>query len=252
MKNSIIKKLLCSLLFLIIIVGIWWVIALIVDDGYSVAFPNSVIEDMLKIFYVKEFYLGYFSTLLRAFIGFAISFALGFVLALLSLKNKVIKALCSPFVSFIKLVPTMAIASLLCLVFNSPEIASVLVCFTIVMPFVYSSVYSLLLSVDDNLLQMAKAYEIPFNKVVSKIYVPTIKSGFINLIGSSFSFALKITVSSEIVVGVIKGLGGIISQGQNVYLSPSLVIATTLWIVITGLVVEFVLSLVANRGKVCK
>ena len=251
MKNNLIKKVLYSLLFLIIIVGIWWVIALIADDGYSVAFPNSVAEDMLKIFYVKEFYLGYFSTLLRAFIGFAISFALGFVLALLSLKNKVIKDLCSPLVSFIKLVPTMAIASLLCLAF-SPEIASVLVCFTIVMPFVYSSFYSLLLSVDDGLLQMAKVYEIPFDRVVRKIYVPTIKSGFISLIGSSFSFALKITVSSEIVVGVIKGLGGIISQGQNVYLSPSLVIATTLWIVITGLVVEFVLSVFANRGEVCK
>ena len=251
MKNNFIKKAVYSLIFLICIVGIWWVIALIVNDGYAVAFPNNVAEDMLKIFYVKEFYLGYFSTLLRAFIGFAISFALGFVLALFSLKNKTIKVLCSPLVSFIKLVPTMAIASLLCLAF-SPTVASVLVCFTVVMPFVYSSFYSLLLSVDDNLLKMAKVYEIPYKKVVSNIYVPTIKSGFISLVGSSFSFALKITVSSEIVVGVIKGLGGIISQGQNVYLSPSLVIATTLWIVITGLLIEFILLLVANRGKICK
>ena len=62
------------------------------------------------------------------------------------------------------------------------------------------------------------------------------------LLSTSFSFALKITVSSEVVSGALKSLGGVINLAQNVYLSPSLVCAVTVWTVFSGLVVELIVT----------
>jgi NitT/TauT family transport system permease protein len=108
--------------------------------------------------------------------------------------------------------------------------------------------------VNNELLEMARVYHVPFKRVITKIYFPTIRTPFLTLIGASFSFALKITVSSEVVSGALKSLGGIISLAQNVYLSPSLVVAVTLWTVLSGLVVEiaitFVVGIVDRRSVI--
>lgn len=246
------KKTVFSLIFIALVLVVWQVVALIVNDEYIVPSLYSVAVDMLKIFYVEQFYQAYFSTLLRASLGFAISFIIGSILAVLGAKYDFVKSLCSPLVSAVRLIPTMAIVSLLCLAL-SPSLASVVVCFTVVMPYVYSSVLTALLSVSNDLLEMAKVYAVPFCRVITDIYVPTIKTPVLTLLSTSFSFALKITVSSEVVSGALKSLGGVISLAQNVYLSPSLVCAVTVWTVFSGLVVELIVALaiaLAERRRV--
>jgi NitT/TauT family transport system permease protein len=239
--NTYLKKAVFSLIFIALVLIVWQVVALIVNDEYIVPPLYNVVVDMFKIFYVEQFYQAYFSTLLRAVLGFALSFIIGSLLAVLGAKYDLIKSLCSPLVSAVRLIPTMAIVSLLCLAL-SPSLASVVVCFTVVMPYVYSSVLSALLSVDNNLLEMAKVYAVPFRRVITDIYLPTIKTPVLMLLSTSFSFALKITVSSEVVSGALKSLGGVISLAQNVYLSPSLVCAVTVWTVFSGLVVELIVT----------
>ena len=252
-SSTLVKKTVYALIFIACVLFVWWIIALVVNDEHL--FPNidKVVVDAFKIFYVEQFYSAYFSTLLRSVIGFVCSLVVGFLLALLSIKNEVVRNLCSPLVSLVRLIPTMAIASLLWLVVSSPLVASVIVCFTVVMPTVYSSALSLLSSISGELLEMAKAYDIPYKKVITGIYFPTLKNGFISLLGTAFSFSLKITVSSEVIMGALKSLGGIIQSAQNVYFSPSLVVAVTVWTVLTGLVVEIVLSIfTVERRTVCK
>lgn len=246
------KKTVFSLIFIALVLVVWQVVALIVNDEYIVPSLYNVAVDMLKIFYVEQFYQAYFSTLLRASLGFVISFIIGSILAVLGAKYDFVKSLCSPLVSAVRLIPTMAIVSLLCLAL-SPSLASVVVCFTVVMPYVYSSVLTALLSVSNDLLEMAKVYAVPFCRVITDIYVPTIKTPVLTLLSTSFSFALKITVSSEVVSGALKSLGGVISLAQNVYLSPSLVCAVTVWTVFSGLVVELIVALaiaLAERRRV--
>lgn len=236
------KKTVFSLIFIALVLVVWQVVALIVNDEYIVPSLYNVAVDMLKIFYVEQFYQAYFSTLLRASLGFAISFIIGSILAGLGAKYDFVKSLCSPLVSAVRLIPTMAIVSLLCLAL-SPSLASIVVCFTVVMPYVYSSVLTALSMVSGEVLEMAKVYKVPFKRVITGIYFPTIKNPIITLVGSTFSFALKITVSSEVVSGALKSLGGVISLAQNVYLSPSLVCAVTVWTVVSGLVVELIVAL---------
>ena len=246
------KKTVFSLIFIALVLVVWQVVALIVNDEYIVPSLYNVAVDMLKIFYVEQFYQAYFSTLLRASLGFAISFIIGSILAVLGAKYDFVKSLCSPLVSAVRLIPTMAIVSLLCLAL-SPSLASVVVCFTVVMPYVYSSVLTALSMVSNDLLEMAKVYAVPFRRVITNIYVPTIKTPVLTLLSTSFSFALKITVSSEVVSGALKSLGGVISLAQNVYLSPSLVCAVTVWTVVSGLVVELIVALaiaLAERRRV--
>lgn len=253
MKNNdtYIRKTVYAVIFIVVFLLVWQIVAWIVNDDYLVPSVLLVVQDMLKIFYVKDFADAYFSTLIRSGFGFFASFIIGFALAVLSKKFDVVKGLCSPLVSAVRLVPTMAIASLLVLAL-SPTVASVIVCFTVVMPYVYSSALAMLESVSNELLEMAKVYNIPYRRVISRIYLPTLRFPLIALVGTAFSFALKITVSSEVVAGVLKSLGGLINTAQNVYISPSLVAAVAVWTVLTGLVVELVMTAISTlleRGR---
>ena len=117
------KKTVFSLIFIALVLVVWQVVALIVNDEYIVPSLYNVAVDMLKIFYVEQFYQAYFSTLLRASLGFAISFIIGSILAVLGAKYDFVKSLCSPLVSAVRLIPTMAIVSLLCLAL-SPSFTS--------------------------------------------------------------------------------------------------------------------------------
>ena len=81
--NTYIKKAVYSLIFIVGLLSVWTVIALIVNDDYSMPSIIKIAEDMFKIFYVQEFAFAYFSTLLRAGIGFACSFIIGFLLAII-------------------------------------------------------------------------------------------------------------------------------------------------------------------------
>lgn len=246
--NTYLTKTIYALIFIVALLLLFQVVAWIVGDGLIFDDISSVFADMLKLFYVETFYSAYFATLSRALIGFVLSLILGATLAVLANKFAMVKNLCYPLVSVVRLLPTMAIVSLLCVTF-SPSFASVAVCFTVVMPYVYSSVLAQLELVSGELIEMAKVYSIPFGRILSGIYFPTLKYPFLALISTTFSFALKITVSSEVVSGALKSLGGLISIAQNVYLSPSLVVAITLWTVITGLVVELITALLIDLAK---
>ncbi len=239
--NTYAKKMLYALVFIGIVLIVWQVCAFIVNDKFIVPNIGAVFLDMLKIFYVEQFYSAYFSTLLRAVFSFALSLVVGVGLAVLAVKYELVRNLFSPLVSIVRLVPTMAIASLLCLTL-SPDLASVVVCCTVVMPYVYSSALSILSSVGDEVLEMAKVYNILYKRVIVGIYFPTVKNPFLMLMGSSFSFALKITVSAEVVAGALQSMGGLINLAKNVYLSPSLVCAITVWTVLSGLLVELLIS----------
>ena len=114
--DTLIKKTVYALIFIVGFLLVWWLVALSVNDEYIVPNIGTVLQDAFKIFYVEQFYSAYFSTLLCAVIGFACSFVVGFSLALLAVKSVVVKNLCSPLVSLVRLVPTMAIASLVWLI----------------------------------------------------------------------------------------------------------------------------------------
>ncbi|MBE5731816.1 MAG: ABC transporter permease subunit [Clostridiales bacterium] len=252
--NTYLKKTVYALVFIVIVLLVWQVCALIVNDEYIVPSLYNVCIDMLKIFYVEQFYSAYFSTLFRAFCGFALSIVVGVGLAFLAVKSEVVRNLCSPLVSVIRLVPTMAIVALLCLTL-SPSLASIVVCCTVVMPYAYSSSLTVLSSVSKELLEMAKVYKIPHRRVISGIYLPTVKIPFLTLLGTTFSFSLKITVSAEVVAGALKSMGGLINLAKNVYLSPSLVCAITVWTVLSGLFIELVIcaviALIERRETQC-
>lgn len=235
MKKRIAYNLISSALFVVVVLAVWSVAVVLVDNSYVLPPLSEVVTSMLKIFYVSEFYTAYFSTLLHAFIGFVLSFSIGFALAVLGSVNKKVRYVLAPLVSSVRLVPTMAIALILCL-WVSADLAPAIVAFIVVMPTVYSSSLAVFDGVDKDLLVMAKAYGVNKSKTAKQIIVPSCLQGVASSLASAFSLTLKLTVGAEVLVGALQSMGGLMYYAKNVYLDPSLVFAVTLWIVITGIV----------------
>lgn len=240
MKKRMVYNLISSLVYTFAVLIVWMVAAVLVNNSYVVPPINEVLSSMLKIFYVEEFFTAYFSTLSHAMLGFVASFTIGFALAVLGAVNKKARYVFAPMVSSIRLVPTMAIALILCL-WVDESVAPAIVAFIVVMPTVYSSALAIFDGVDKDLLVMAKAYGVSKVKTARQIIVPSCQDGIASCLASTFSLTLKLTVGAEVLVGALQSMGGLMYYAKNVYLDPSLVFAVTFWIVITGIIGQFAL-----------
>lgn len=235
MNKKTVYNIISSACFVAIVLLLWTVAVVVVDNSYVVPPIFDVLSSMLKIFYVSEFYTAYFSTLLHALVGFILSSAVGFAFAVLASINKKARYAFAPMVSSVRLVPTMAIALILCL-WVSASTAPAIVAFIVVMPTVYSSSLAVFDGVDKDLLVMAKAYGVSKSKTVKQIIVPSCLDGIASCLSSAFSLTLKLTVGAEVLVGALQSMGGLMYYAKNIYLDSSLVFAVTIWIVITGVV----------------
>lgn len=253
MNKKTTYNLISSICFIVVVLLLWTLAVALVNNSYIAPPIQDVLSAMLKIFYVSEFYTAYFSTLLHALIGFVLSFVVGFAFAILGSINKKARYVFAPMVSSVRLVPTMAIALILCL-WVSAEIAPAIVAFIVVMPTVYSSSLAVFDGVDKDLLIMAKSYGVPMSKTVKQIIVPSCLDGIASSLSSAFSLTLKLTVGAEVLVGALQSMGGLMYYAKNVYLDSALVFAITIWIVITGIVGQialYSLRKLVKPAKVC-
>ena len=176
-------------------------------------------------------------------IGFILSFIAGVALALAATASERLRRLLSPFVSTVRLVPTMAIA-LIVYLWVSSVFAPAVVAFIVVMPVAYSQMLSSLMGTKEEYADFCKAYSLSKKTVITRVYLPSAMPAMVESAASSLSLCLKLTVAAEVLVGAYNSLGGLMVLAKNTYLDTSLVFAVTVWTVITGLVAEWLVRIV--------
>lgn len=243
MLKKLAQSLISTAIFLAIILLVWLGASLAINNEAILPSISSVIVKAFEIVGKSEFASALGATVLHSLIGFAISFVVGFALAVLATRFKWVKRVCMPMVSAIRLLPTMAIA-LIVYLWTSAVVAPALVAFVVVMPTVYSQSLVALSSVDGELLQMAKVYEIKQSRVISKIYLPIISDALIETIATTLSLTLKVVIASEVLVGSGDSLGQLMFLAQNTYADSVLLFALVFWSIVIGLVAEWTIRLV--------
>ena len=89
---------------------------------------------------------------------------------------------------------------------------------------------------------MAKVYNLPLKKRLTKIYLPLVAPGIFLYSGSNLSFAIKIVISAEVMANTLTALGGMM-QTANLYLQTSRLAALTIVAVVLGLLIELTFAL---------
>jgi len=244
--KELLKKHWLSILLALLSVGALfaaWAIAYRAE-GNDIVVPSiaDVFKDFFALFGEANFWQAVFYTVLRTIIAVAISFALAAAVSALGAIYTPIKAFFAPVVSVFRVVPTMAITLILVLSFPRRWVP-VIVTFLVVFPMLYAELNAAIDGVDGDLLSMAKAYNIPKRTILGKIILPSVAPQIVMQLGTVISFALKLTISAEILVNLAKGLGGMM-QYANICIEISRLAALTLVSVILGLLVELIFYII--------
>lgn len=239
-KNFLEKfsKIIFPLLSIAAIIAVWFICAAIIDAEVILPSPSVTFKEFLAIITSAEFYASIGYTLLRAALGFLVSFVLAFIFAYFSYKNNYFKLFASPFVYVSRCVPTMSVI-LLCWLIVSPSFSPVVIVFISVFPISYASLLDDFSSLDIKILQAAKVYSVPNKTVLKKYLIPEITEKSFYTAINSLAYSIKLTVSAEAVVYAAPGLGELMAMAKG-DLQTGALFAYTVAAVILGLVLQLI------------
>jgi len=209
--------------------------------------PQEVWQALYDLGRSGELLTNYVVTLRRTLIGFLIAFLAGMGGAVLMSRSSVFRRIFSPLVILVQTTPPVIWLVLAIIWFGiAQELTPIFIIFIIVFPVVLVSLLEGLDSFDQELIQMAKAFNCPGSRVFFHILLPGISPCVISSVRVGFAFAWKSTVLAEF-LGSSSGVGFMLSL-SNSFLDTASVFAWALVLVLTMLGLQyFLISPVRKR-----
>ena len=241
---------LLSLLCIAVMWACWLIVYRVVDNDYVVASFTDTMKEVGALLVSSVFWKKFSHTMIRTLIGWSASFVCGIAFASLAALSRGFRSFFAPFVSVLRIVPTMAITVML-MVWSSPRVAPAIVCFLMQFPIIYSQILGAYESVDPQLLEMAKVYGVSKGKILAKIILPGVLPSVLSQVGANISLSLKVTVSAEVLSGTFTSLGYMM-QESAMYLRIAEMFALTLIAILAGGLIEFgfgFLTKITDRWK---
>ncbi len=182
------------------------------------------------------FWSCFFTTVGRVGASFVLSFVLAAIFAVVSYLLPSFRALFAPIVAIFRSVPVLAFALIL-LAWWGAGAAPIAVAFLSLFPMLYTSNLAALSQVDEELIQMSRAYNVPLKKQIFSLYLPSAAPYVVREGGAALSFALKLVVSAEILVSTFGSLGGMM-QEYKTYLDMPALFGVVILTFLTALLLE--------------
>ncbi|MDP0488219.1 MAG: ABC transporter permease subunit [Fusobacterium sp. JB019] len=247
MINSIMKnkEKIYTVLSILSLLIIWKVLAVVINKSIIVPSPEETFRELVSIIKSPYFIVTVLGTIKRVLLGFFISFMLAMTLSLLAGFNNVIYYLLKPVVTIIKVIPTMGVI-LLALIWLKSRYATIFVGFLIIFPILYENNLKGIKSVDKNLLEMSKIYEISSFDLIKDIYIPSMKPFILAGINNALSINLKIIIAAEVLSELPNSIGSFLQIEKTALNTPG-VFAWCLVALIIGGSFEIILSNITKR-----
>lgn len=217
---------------ILIIVLIWQMIAVVVDNSLLLPSFFDVLKSGVNIIKNKSFINLIASSSYRCIESFVLSLMIATIIAIASYLSKFIYNFLYPIMSFIKSVPTMAFIVLI-LIWTSKGIAPVVIGIMISLPIFYDIVLNSLLNIDKDLIYMCRVYQVAKLDNIKHIIIPFILIEIKKCISSTLSLIFKVVISGEVYAQPEYGIGAAI-QLEKMQLNTDSVIA---WMIIITVVI---------------
>ncbi len=235
-KNKI--ALILSTCFLILV---WKIISLLLNSELILPSPEETFLSVLLVAGRKGFKETLMATLFRGAMGFSLSFFFGLILGCAAGSARFFFNIFQPLVITIKTVPILAVI-LLAIIWLNTELVPVFVCFLAVFPVIYSNVTEGIASVDRNLIEMARIYNLSRLETLKSIFIPSILSPL--KAGTSIAIGLtwKAVIAAEVLCQPFNALGTRMAEAK-INLDTSSLFAWTLIAILLSSISELLLRL---------
>jgi NitT/TauT family transport system permease protein len=242
LRQSQSKKHLYKLLGILLIVLVWWFLALrFASTGIILSPIDTAVQISSKIQQV-DFWTSIFRTLYDAFSSFLVGFICAFSCAVTALRFKNLRYILAPFVTLLRSAPTIAVIVLFILILPL-EYLTLSVSFLVIFPLLFKNLLASLESTPSSEIEAAEILGLPFISLVIHIYIPNALLLIAANINSTFGLNYKIVIASEIL-----GRVGILSIGSNVLTAKqSLDFAGVFTWLVISILLAFILDYIGSK-----
>ena len=229
---------------------VWHLVSLFVDHEILIVSPVKVFQRIMQLAKELKFWKITGLSLLRITYGFFLGVFVGSAFAVVTVKSKIFYNLFYPLISVIKSTPVTSFIIMAFFWFRRTENISPFIASLIVIPIIWGNVYEGIRNTDNNLLEMAKVMKVKRIKVLTKIYLPSVKPYLIAAFMASYGMAWKAGVAAEVITHPKFAMGTQMHNAQ-IYLETKDLLAWTVVAVLISVVIERVLVnlLRGRRGK---
>ncbi len=225
--------------------AIWQFVSMLINEEILFVSPLRVFSELCKMSIKAEFWLTVLSSVSRVVGGFAAGLIISAVLAMLAFRFSVIKAFLSPAISIIKATPVASFI-ILALMWLGTSAVPVIISLLMVMPIVWSNTLAGLENVDLNLIEMSRAFKMPFVKRMRHIYIPSVIPYLVSACGSGLGLCWKAGIAAEVICRTKLSIGNNIWE-TKFYLETAQMFAWTVAVVGLSVVFDFIISFTFKR-----
>ena len=236
MKELLQKKSIHKLLSVALALLLWQAGAMALDLHLLLVTPLEVVQRLFTLVGESDFWRTLLFSFSRIVLGFALAFALGCLLGVLSGKWPLLETLLWPYVITIKTVPVASFI-IISLIFFSARQLSTFISFLMVFPVIYSNVLEGIRSTDRELLEMAQVFRISWWRRLGYIYLPHLKPFLFSACSVALGMSWKSGVAAE-VIGVASGSIGEKLYESKIYFLTEDLLAWTVVIVLVSVLFE--------------
>ncbi len=221
---------------------VWYIVSLIVGIEMVLPSPKDAVLKLFNLFGQNSFWLAVGNTTLRVLISFIISVLLAVIFAIVSYLIPIFGKIINPIIVIFRAVPTMSII-LLALIWMKSNTAPLLIAFLILFPQLYASFYSALKGINDDLIDMSKAFNVPIKTQIFKLYVPSVLPQSLDSMRANISLCVKVTIAGEVLAQTMNSMG-LFMQISKIYFDTAELLGWTVMAIILSYLLESIFIMI--------
>ena len=232
--------------------GVWQGAAWLVELGVEgrgnellLPYPLTVLRALLELARETEFWASAAASLGRVLIGMAAGTLLAALLSAAAWASAWTRQLFAPAIRVVRATPVASFI-LLVLLWTDRNFVPAVIAALMVLPVVWENLVRGLDEVDGQLVELGQAYRLSPAKMLTLIYLPSLRPYFLSAVTTAMGLAWKSGVAAEVLCLPRQALGTQI-YNTKYYLEVPQLFAWTAAVVVLSLVLERLLRLVLGR-----
>lgn len=227
-------------------IGLWYLLALIVDKEVILPYPSDVVVSLFSLMSSSEFWIACGGSILRIFLGTLLGCTFGILLAALMLSSRTAKTLFYPLLSAVKATPVASFIIAALFWISRSDVPS-FISFLVVLPLICDSVYTSIKNADTALVELADIYNFSVIKRIKYIYIPSAVPYFLSALRTAVGMAWKSGVAAEVLCTPSNSIGKALNS-TKVYMETADMFAWTLTVIILSIAFEKAGLLLVSKG----
>lgn len=221
--------------------AVWTLVCVIANRTLlmPLPYPWDVAVALVGLIGKSDFWADVAFSLVRIVLGFSAAVVVGALLAVLTVRFRLLHTLFAPVLSVIRSVP---VASFIFLAFLwiAPGAMPTFIAFLMVLPLVWENVRRGIVQTDRNLLEMARVFRLDRGQCLRFVWFPSVKPYWQSALSTGFGFAWKSGVAAEIICTTGHSIGAQIAASK-ITLNYAEVFASTVVVVVLSVMLEWLM-----------